>query len=174
MTPAKQKSSFAALIVAILVALGLWAPSPVPPQVPTPTPTATATAEPTAAPTALPTPSPAVEACQLPTSEGGNCSWPPPVAPMYRHLVEDAQAMVDRSFFDVDGKVRDEHKYVLEVARILREKMGVCAIQGATVADEVWVKGPDEKNKFSEHWDIVRADNAPLTMYASRCVPAAF
>ena len=174
MTPAKQKGSFAALVVAILIALGLWAPSPVPPQ-PQPTPTATATAEPTAeptvAPTALPTPEPPVQSCQLEPSEAANCSWPPPVASVYRHLVEDAQAMVGKEFFDIDGKVRDEHKYVLEVARILREKMALCAIQGTTVADEVWVK---KENGFSEHWDIVRADNAPLTMYASRCVPAAF
>lgn len=156
-----------ALIVAILIALGLWVPSPVPPPVPTPTPTVA----PTVAPTALPTPSPVIEACQLPPSEGGNCSWPPPVASVYRHQVEDAVQMVPQRFFDADGKVKDEHAYVLEVARMLRERFGLCAIQGKTVADEVWIKGT---NNFSEHWDVVRADNAPITLYASRCVPAGF
>ena len=164
MTPQnKQRGGIMGLIVAMLIALGLWAPSPVPPQ-PEPTPTASATP----APSALPTP-PEPWLCRLPASTG-TCVYPPVIAPALHHAVEDAQAMVASDFYDVDGKVRDEHLYVLEVARHLRS-LGFCAIQGATVADEVWIKA---SNEFSEHWDVVRADNVPITLYAARCAPAAF
>ena len=166
---AAHKGGFLALVVSILIALGLWAPSPVPPQ-PTPSPTATATPEPTVEPTALPTPPPVVEACQLPPSTG-KCVFPPTVHPRFTHAVEDAQASVPERFFDVDGRVLDEGEYVLEVARRLRVTSGLCAIQGTSVFDEVWVK---DSNGFSEHWDIVRADGHPITLYAARCAPAAF
>lgn len=79
--------------------------------------------------------------------------------------------MVPRSFFDDDGRVMDEVEYTAEVAKILRERMGLCAIPGTTVIDEVWVKNT---NQFSEHWDVVRADGHPISLYAARCAPAAF
>jgi hypothetical protein len=166
MTPQnKQRGGIMAFLVAVLIALGLWAPSPVPPQ---PEPTPTPTASPTPAPSALPTPE-LPWLCKLPESTG-TCVFPPVIDPVFAHAVEDAQARVPNEFYDVDGKIRNEHAYVLEVIRWLRVA-GYCAIQGTTVADEVWIKA---SNEFSEHWDIVRADNAPITLYAARCAPAAF
>lgn len=163
----KALSGLLASLIAILTAWGLY-PRPVPPA-PTPTPTATATAtpEPTPTATALPTP-PLPWLCRLPVSTG-KCTWPPTIHPQFQHAVEDAQDKT-RHLLDTDGRVLDEGRYVLEVARLL-QVAGYCAIQGTTVFDEVWLKN---ENGFSEHWDIVRADGYPITLYAARCAPAAF
>ena len=137
----KKQGGFIGLVLAILAILGIWSPSPVPPQ-PTPTPTPEAT--PTPAPSILPTPE-LPWLCKLPASTG-TCVYPPVIAEQFRHAVEEAQAMVPNEFYDVDGKVKDEHRYVLEVVRWLRVA-GYCAIQNPTVVDEVGLKNENAFKK---------------------------
>ena len=74
----------------------------------------------------------------------------------------------------IDGKVKDPKAYLDEIARRLRLK-GFCSINGAngghTSFDEVWIK---DTNAFSDHFDLIRSDGAPIRIFAARCTRAQF
>lgn len=75
----------------------------------------------------------------------------------------------DRSPGTSDGfKVTNPSLYFSELRRKLRAK-GYCSIQND---DEVWIK--KGTNRFSEHWDVLKAEGYSLRVMAAACHDAAF
>lgn len=167
MSTKKILSGFAAFVLAILAASGIYKPEPKPQ--PTPVPTASATPEPTVAPTALPTPTAAPTPPPDPCAdfEETNAPWvdKPTTPSMFREHVRRWQAQAANNGFVVGDYVTGEEVYMAEIVRLARVEG--FKVTNCGVRDEIWVAGPG----FSEHFDLVTADLLVWNHYAARAEP---
>jgi len=121
--------------------------------------------------------------CRLAPSRDTYCNRPQPVyegdvVGVLDELIAQDRQLANPLIFDFrdrlagapEGfKVINPAMYFSEMRRRLRTR-GYCSIQSAE--DELWIK--KGTNRFSEHWDLLKAEGYSLRVMAAACHDAAF
>ena len=121
--------------------------------------------------------------CKLAPSKEAYCDRPAPIydGDVYAsldELIAQDQKLASPLIFDFGSrapgtdngwKVANVPLYFSEMRKKLRTR-GYCSIY--TGDDEVWIK--KGTNRFSEHWDLLRAEGYSLRLLSSVCHDAAF
>lgn len=121
--------------------------------------------------------------CKLAPSKDSYCDRPSPVyeADMVSaldELIAQERLLATPLIFDFRDrlagtdqgwKVTNTSLYFQELSKKMRAR-GYCNIQGGE--DELWIK--KGTNRFSEHWDLLKAEGYSLRVMASTCHDAAF
>jgi hypothetical protein len=121
--------------------------------------------------------------CRIPPSRDAYCDRPAPVyeadlAAALDELIAQDRLLTPSLIFDFGSraagtdngwKVANVPLYFSEMRRKMRAR-GYCSIQAGD--DELWIK--KGTNRFSEHWDLLRAEGHSLRLLAATCRDAAF
>ena len=140
---------------------------------PSGTPAPVVTATPTPSPTATVTPS--VKSCTLPSmpdcSKTGCCAQGPPAA--FETEIRAAQKEFPIRFPEMirpDNTIRDITFYTQQIAKIIVETYGLCAVSGPGFG-EIRVK---RSNDFAQHVKVVSSFDTSFIGSVYTCIPASF